>query len=39
MKRGALREEKMWEVFVSTLSAFTSEMSHKLFWCELSADW
>lgn len=31
LKHGALREGKMWEVFVSTLFAFTSEMSHKFF--------
>lgn len=31
LKRGALRERKMWEGFVSTLFAFTSEMSHKFF--------
>lgn len=31
LKRGAFREGKMWEVFVSTLFAFTSEMSHKFF--------
>lgn len=31
LKHGAFREGKMWEVFVSTLFAFTSEMSHKFF--------
>lgn len=31
LKHEAFREGKMWEVFVSTLFAFNSEMSHKFF--------
>lgn len=31
LKHEAFREGKMWEVFVSILFAFTSEMSHKFF--------